>query len=197
MVAKPGWHLDVRTRGLWPVVVNMSAHAALPKISLERRPNPCPYGFLVTAITWLKTVTFYHADIPWPLLMARSAVLTRTHALIYNIVSAWHEAKKPTTKRIFVHALTIFRSAGKPRRHFFPFILHHLSPVINAKSDSSGICTVSFVVLGSNPMVIHSVIQRLLRNRPGSGRCNFSWLFALKITKCTDSCKPASLNCRI
>ena len=79
MVAKPGWHLDGRTRGLWPVVVNMSAHAALSKIRLEKRP------------IWLfsdsnhvtSTVTFYHADIPWPLLMARSAVLTRTHALIF------------------------------------------------------------------------------------------------------------------
>ena len=84
MVAKPGWHLDVRTRGLWPVVVNMSAHAALSKIRLKKKPNLCPCGVLVTAITWFKTVTFYLADIPWPLLMARSAVLTRTHALILS-----------------------------------------------------------------------------------------------------------------
>ena len=108
-----------------------------------------------------------------------------------NIASAWHEAKKciffPRT-----HNLPVSRETTQT---LFPFILHHLSPVILAKSDSSGICTVSFVVLGSNPMVIHSVIQRLLRNRPGSGRCHRSWFFARKITKCTDSCKPASLNC--
>ena len=188
MVAKPGWHLDVRTRGLWPVVVNMSAHAALCKIRLKKRPNLCPYGFWVTAVTWLKTVNFYHADIPWPLLMARSAVLTRTHALILSP----RDTKPKNWFFLRTHNLPVSR---KPRRSFFPFILHHLSPVILAKSDSSGICTVSFVVLGSNPMVIHSVIQRLLRNRPGSGRRHLSWLFARKITKCTDSCKPASLNC--
>ena len=184
MVAKPAWHLDVRTRGLWPVVVNMSAHAALFKIRLKKRPNLRSYGFLVTAITWLNTVTFYHADIPWPLLMARSAVLTQTQALI---LSAGDTQPK--------NAFTIFRSAGKPRRPFFPFILHHLSPVILAKSYSSGICTCSFVVLRSNPMVIYNVMQRLLRNRPRSGRCHLSWLFGQKITKCTDSCKPASLKC--
>ena len=39
--------------------------------------------------------------------------------------------------------------------------------------------------------------QRLLRNRPGSGRCSLSRLLARKITKGIRSCKPASLNCLI
>ena len=141
-----------------------------PKSGWKRGRNPCPYDFLVTAITWLKTVTFYHADIPWPLLMARFVVLTRTHALILS-------ARDTKPKNWFcprAHNLPVRESTNT----LFPFILHHLSSVILAKSDSSG-----------------TVIQRLLRNRPGSGRWHLSWFFARKITKCTNSCKPASLNC--
>ena len=52
-------------------------------------------------------------------------------------------------------------------------------------------------ILGSTYTVIHSVNQRLPRNRPGSGSCDLSRLLAQKITKGIHSCQPASLNCPI
>ena len=39
--------------------------------------------------------------------------------------------------------------------------------------------------------------QGLLRNQPGSGSCDLSWLLVHKITKGIHSCKPASLNCPV
>ena len=54
-----------------------------------------------------------------------------------------------------------------------------------------------FAILGSASIVIHSVKQRLLRNRPGSDAAtsrDFLRLLARKITKGIYSCKPASVN---
>ena len=51
-----------------------------------------------------------------------------------------------------------------------------------------------FAILGSTSTVIHSVKQRLLRNRPGSALRPLATSCARKITKRIHSSKPASLN---
>ena len=97
-------------------------------------------------------------------------------------------------KCIFFHKLTIFWSARNRRKDSFYFhILHHLSPVSLADATA-----VAFVLLHScrfNFHVMHSMNQRLFRNRLRSGSCDLSQLLARKIMKGIHSCKPASLNC--
>ena len=81
------------------------------------------------------------------------------------------------------HGIAIFWSAKKRRKYTFISTLRHLSPVIFATAT-----VVAFVLLrslGSTFIVVHSVKQRLLRNRR---------LLARKITKGIHSCKPASLK---
>ena len=65
------------------------------------------------------------------------------------------------------HELAIFWSAKKRRRDTFLSTLHHLSPVIFLQLQQWW-HLYCFAILGSASIVIHSVKQRLLRNRPGS-----------------------------
>ena len=60
-------------------------------------------------------------------------------------------------------------------------ILHHLPPVIFA--NTTVVTFVLLAILGSTSIVIHSVIQRLLSNRPRSGSCDILRLLAWKIMK--------------
>ena len=95
---------------------------------------------------------------------------------------------------VCVHALAIFwlaKSDGKTL--FSPLITFPLS-FLQTQQQWHLYC---FAVLGSASTVIHSVKQRLLRKRPGSGSCDLSRLLAQKIMKGVHSCKPASLNCPI
>ena len=77
---------------------------------------------------------------------------------------------------LYVHGNHKARSDGKPRT-----ATSTLTQLLNSEAT-----------LGSNSIVIHSVNQRLLTNRPGSDTCDlFSRLLARKITKGIHSCTPA------
>ena len=79
------------------------------------------------------------------------------------------------------------------QRHFFQS--HPPSPFPgNCLNYNNGGILYCFESLGSTSFVIHSVNQRLLRNRPGSDSYNLLRLLAQKITKGIHSCKLPSLN---
>ena len=76
------------------------------------------------------------------------------------------------------------------KRHFFPPLIPFPLYFLQLQQWWQ---LYSFAVLDSASIVIHSVKQRLLRNRPGSDPRDLSRLLAQRITKDIHSCKPASL----
>ena len=88
--------------------------------------------------------------------------------------------------------MTIFWSAKKRRKDtFFQLAIPFARSFLQLQKFCRLYC---FAVLGSTSKFIHSLKQRLLRNRPGSDAATSLPLSARKITKGIHSCKPASLN---
>ena len=91
----------------------------------------------------------------------------------------------------FLRTRDLLVSPKTTQRHFL-FTLHPLSTVIFLQLQQYW-HLYCFAILISTSTVIHSVKQRLLRNRL-EVRCDLSRLLSRKITKRIHSSKPASLN---